>query len=197
MKNSYLSRKEEIILTTIDLMDELGIANVSIKEIAKREKVTDAALYRHFRSKEEIFLGVLEYYMKYDEYIFHTLREQEKPVREKVSGYFRLYAEYFENYPAITSILGMYQILLYQPEFEKIIRRIIEKRTGFLTELFAAGIQKGEFNDNAVLDNMVFVFMGTFEKIIYMWRLNRYQFSIKERTEEVIEELLGLYDKKI
>lgn len=197
MKNSYLSRKEEIILTTIDLMDELGIANVSIKEIAKREKVTDAALYRHFRSKEEIFLGVLEYYMKYDEYIFHTLREQVKPVREKVSGYFRLYAEYFENYPAITSILGMYQILLYQPEFEKIIRRIIEKRTGFLTELFAAGIQKGEFNDNAVLDNMVFVFMGTFEKIIYMWRLNRYQFSIKERTEEVIEELLGLYDKKI
>lgn len=197
MKNSYLSRKEEIILTTIDLMDELGIANVSIKEIAKREKVTDAALYRHFRSKEEIFLGVLEYYMKYDEYIFHTLREQEKPVREKVSGYFRLYAEYFENYPAITSILGMYQILLYQPEFEKIIRRIIEKRTGFLTELFAAGIQKGEFNDNAVLDNMVFIFMGTFEKIIYMWRLNRYQFSIKERTEEVIEELLGLYDKKI
>lgn len=197
MKNSYLSRKEEIILTTIDLMDELGIANVSIKEIAKREKVTDAALYRHFRSKEEIFLGVLEYYMKYDEYIFHTLREQEKPVREKVSGYFRLYAEYFENYPAITSILGMYQILLYQPEFEKIIRRIIEKRTGFLTELFAAGVQKGEFNDNAVLDNMVFVFMGTFEKIIYMWRLNRYQFSIKERTEEVIEELLGLYDKKI
>lgn len=197
MKNSYLSRKEEIILTTIDLMDELGIANVSIKEIAKREKVTDAALYRHFHSKEEIFLGVLEYYMKYDEYIFHTLREQEKPVREKVSGYFRLYAEYFENYPAITSILGMYQILLYQPEFEKIIRRIIEKRTGFLTELFAAGIQKGEFDDNAVLDNMVFVFMGTFEKIIYMWRLNRYQFSIKERTEEVIEELLGLYDKKI
>lgn len=197
MKNSYLSRKEEIILTTIDLMDELGIANVSIKEIAKREKVTDAALYRHFHSKEEIFLGVLEYYMKYDEYIFHTLREQEKPVREKISGYFRLYAEYFENYPAITSILGMYQILLYQPEFEKIIRRIIEKRTGFLTELFAAGIQKGEFDDNAVLDNMVFVFMGTFEKIIYMWRLNRYQFSIKERTEEVIEELLGLYDKKI
>lgn len=197
MKNSYLSRKEEIILTTIDLIDELGIANVSIKEIAKREKVTDAALYRHFHSKEEIFLGVLEYYMKYDEYIFHTLKEQEKPVREKVAGYFRLYAEYFENYPAITSILGMYQILLYQPEFEKIIRRIIEKKTSFLTELFAAGIQKGEFNDNAVLNNMVFVFMGTFEKIIYMWRLNRYQFSIKERTEEIIEELLGLYDKKI
>lgn len=196
MKKSFLTRREEIILTTIDLVDELGIVNVSMKEIAKREKVTDAALYKHFHSKEEIFIGVLEYYVKYDDYIFHTVRAGEGRTLEKIFAYFRMYAEYYDGYPAITSILGIYEVLLYHNEFSHIIRETIGRKNKFLTGLLEEGVRAGEIIPDAAPENMAYALAGAFEKVIYVWRMERYQFSLKEKAEEVIGALLERYDKK-
>lgn len=196
MKNSFLTRREEIVLTTIDLMDELGIANVSMKEIARRENVTDAALYKHFRSKEEIFLNVIEYYVRYDSYIFHTVEAKKGSFKEKVFAYFQLYAEYYDNYHAITSILGMYEVLLYNGEFARIVKETISKRNRFLMGLLEEGLEQGEFKLTVKPENMAYILSGAFEKIIYMWRLERYQFSLKEKAEGAVRELLELYDKK-
>lgn len=196
MKKNFLSRREEIILTTIDLMDELGVNNVSIREIANREKVTDAALYKHFKSKEEIFLGVLEYYMRYDAYIFHTVKEMEGTARQRIFNYFRLYAEYYENYPAITCVTGLHELLLYNKELAGKVTGSIDGKNRFLADLITDGVGKGEFINTASVENMVFIFTGAYEKVITMWRLKRYQYSLKGKVEEVIEELLKLYDKK-
>ena len=197
MKNSFLTRREEIVLTTIDLMDELGIANVSMKEIAKRENVTDAALYKHFRSKEEIFLKVFEYYVRYDSYIFHTVEAKKGSFKEKIFTYFQLYAVYYDNYHAITSILGMYEVLLYNGEFARIVKETVGRRNRFLMELLEKGLEEGEFERNVTPENMAYILSGAFEKIIYMWRLERYQFSLKEKAEGAVGELLELYDKKV
>lgn len=73
MRKNLITRREQIIISTVDLINEMGIKELSIKEIAKRENVTEASLYKHFESKEEILLGVLDYYEKYDRYIHNTL----------------------------------------------------------------------------------------------------------------------------
>ena len=46
------SRKEQIALTAIDIISEGGTQNLSMLKIAKRIGVTDAALYKHFKSKK-------------------------------------------------------------------------------------------------------------------------------------------------
>lgn len=68
MKNEFLTRKEKIIISIVDLINEIGIKELSIKEIAKRENITEAAIYKHFQSKEQMLLEVLKYYSKYDNY---------------------------------------------------------------------------------------------------------------------------------
>jgi len=51
--------RERILDATVGIMREQGLARATTKEIARAAGLSEAALYRHFRSKEEIFLRVM------------------------------------------------------------------------------------------------------------------------------------------
>lgn len=51
------NRKEEIILTTLELAAEKGLAGVSMSMIADKIGIKKPSLYKHFSSKDEIVGG--------------------------------------------------------------------------------------------------------------------------------------------
>lgn len=55
--------RERIQQVALDLFGEQGYEKTSLREIAERLDVTKAALYYHFKSKEEILESVLEDYL--------------------------------------------------------------------------------------------------------------------------------------
>lgn len=57
------STRERIQQVALDLFGEQGYEKTSLREIAERLEVTKAALYYHFKSKEEILESVLEDYL--------------------------------------------------------------------------------------------------------------------------------------
>jgi AcrR family transcriptional regulator len=54
------STRDRILDAAADVMDRLGLARTTTKEIARAAGCSEALLYKHFRDKEEIFLGVLK-----------------------------------------------------------------------------------------------------------------------------------------
>ncbi|WHH61376.1 hypothetical protein [Petroclostridium sp. X23] len=45
--SSYIKRRESIILSAIEIIDDLGFQGMSIKEICRREDVTEETLFQH------------------------------------------------------------------------------------------------------------------------------------------------------
>lgn len=56
-----MNRKEEIILTTLELAATNGLSNVSMAQIAEKMGIRKPSLYNHFNSKEEIIAAMYEY----------------------------------------------------------------------------------------------------------------------------------------
>jgi len=54
------STRDRILDAAADVMTRLGLARATTKEIARAAACSEALLYKHFRDKEEIFLGVLK-----------------------------------------------------------------------------------------------------------------------------------------
>jgi AcrR family transcriptional regulator len=54
------STRDRILDAAADVMTRLGLARTTTKEIARACGCSEALLYKHFRDKEEIFLGVLK-----------------------------------------------------------------------------------------------------------------------------------------
>lgn len=56
-----MSRKEEIILVTLELAAENGLSSVSMAQIAEKIGIQKPSLYNHFKSKEEIITAMYQY----------------------------------------------------------------------------------------------------------------------------------------
>ena len=65
MKNNKFSERQiEIIEAATKRIDEHGIQDLTIKTLAADLNLSEAALYRHFKSKNEILLGLLTYFIE-------------------------------------------------------------------------------------------------------------------------------------
>ena len=54
-------RRAEIIQSSIELASEVGIAKMSTQAIADRVGIAQATVFRHFKTRNDIFRAVLEF----------------------------------------------------------------------------------------------------------------------------------------
>ncbi len=64
-------RKKEIIKASEELFYKYGYQKASLRDIARKVGITQAAIYYHFKTKEEILLSIIE---KYSNKLLFTLK---------------------------------------------------------------------------------------------------------------------------
>jgi TetR/AcrR family fatty acid metabolism transcriptional regulator len=64
MENKDFTHRQIEIMDAATLrIDQYGIQELTIKNLAADLNLSEAALYRHFKSKNEILLGLLSYFI--------------------------------------------------------------------------------------------------------------------------------------
>lgn len=182
MENNILHRKQSIIFTAIDVMNDFGIQGVSTKKIAKRQGIAESTIFKHFKTKKDVILAVLDYYSQFDADIIISAQEQSNNPLEAIELFIKAYAEYYENYPAITAITVSYEAFQYQSELADKVNQMIHNRESFI-EMQMEKAQTSKYIthevDSSDLTNMI---LGTFLRLCLKWRINSYNFSLKEKT---------------
>jgi AcrR family transcriptional regulator len=95
------NKKDELIAATVRLVANGGSGAATIRAIAHEAGVTDAAVYRHYRSKDEFYQRAYASTATAEDMI----REKEQlvanpaPIRQKLHEWIRLSYAYFDNYP--------------------------------------------------------------------------------------------------
>jgi AcrR family transcriptional regulator len=187
MGYSLLHRKERLILTTIELIDEIGIQKLTTREIAKREGVSEATIFRHYASKNELLISVLDYFTQYDADLLQTAKMRELKPLDALKFIINSYAEYYENYPAITSILQIFDVLRYEADLSEKILVIQQERTAILTQLIEAAVKDGKLKNTTKPQVLAVMLSGFFRELCFNWRLNQCTYSLRDKTQEVFE----------
>lgn len=132
---SILHRKDKLIITTLEIIDEIGIMNLSTREIASREGVSEATLFRHYRNKNDLLMAVLDYFTQFDNDLYQTTMLKKLNPLDAIRFFLSSLAEFYENYPAITVITQLMDTLRYEPELEEKVRSIVFQRSQLLEKL--------------------------------------------------------------
>lgn len=190
---TLVHRKDSIVITTIDVMNEFGVQALSTKEIARREGITESAIFKHFPKKMDLIVAVLDSYSKYDQDIYTTLKKKKLKPKKAILNYFELYASYYENYPAITSIAPAFDSLRYHPELEDKVSEIIENRTRCIKYFIKKGQCIGEIRKDLDEDTLADIIIGTFNNICLKWRMEGFKFSLEEHSLNAIQTILEAF----
>jgi len=102
------NKKANLVNAAIILFSQKGIAATSIREISSHAGVTEGAIYRHFKSKEELswyaYKQIVEEMTREKEHLLHVAESFDMKVHEWV----RLSYAYYDRAPeAFTYVLLM------------------------------------------------------------------------------------------
>lgn len=187
--NGILHRRDRLIITTVELINELGLQGLSTRVIANREGVSEATLFRHYKNKNELLMAVLDYFVKYDEDIFETTKLKNFKPLEAIRFLIGSTVEYYENYPAITAITQLMDILQYEPELSDKIRSIIFTKSQSIKQLIDEAKLCGEMRSDIDSEELSDIIIGTLKEICLKWRISK-DFSLKERVLSSVNMLL-------
>lgn len=185
-----LHTKESLILSTIVVISEHGLQGLTTREVAKRQGISESTIFKHYRNKNELILAVLEYFAQYDQAIIESLGLKELKPIAAITYFVEAYVTYYENYPEITAITLSYEGLVHEVELSDVVKRIFARRINTIQSLIEDAKLQNEISKDVDTESLTDLIIGLERAVILRWRLNSYNFSLKDHTLTALEMLL-------
>jgi AcrR family transcriptional regulator len=174
-------------------MDELGLQKLSTREIARRENVTEATLFKHFKSKNELLKAVLDQFSKFDNDLYKSTKLKALNPIDAIIYLISSFVEYYDNYPAMTSILQLFDVLRFEHGLTEKINEIFHSRASFIKQLVEEAQHDGDIRDDINSESLSDMLLGFCRETSLRQRLEGHKFSLKERVIPTVKITLDSY----
>ncbi len=186
------SRQQEIIDKSIEIIAEKGIQGLTIKNLANAINITEPAIYRHFSSKTEILLTMLN---NLDEITFEftekNLNKNLPPIKtlEKILiAYFQTFAEH----PYWVSVIFSDEIFKNEEILSQKIHDILSAKEKTYVRIISKAQKEGEIRSDINKQHLVMMIMGSVRLLIKRWELSGFEFDLLKEGKKLIRSLLKL-----
>lgn len=183
-------RQLEIIEASGKLLTEKGVSGLTIKNIAKEMEFSESAVYRHFKSKEDIIIAMLNYLAENMHIRLSKICGGNIPAEQKLIEVFQSQLDFFEANPNF--VVAVFSDGLFE-ESEKIngaIQKIMAVNMKNVIPVIAEGQKTGEFIDTMKPEELMHIVMGSFRLQMYKWRMSNMSFDIQTEGKNVISNLI-------
>jgi AcrR family transcriptional regulator len=185
-----ITRKDSITQSAMEIINEIGIEGFSIRELAKRQGITEAAIYRHYESKQEILLSIIAIFRSFvtDE-IQRIERENLTPV-EGIQHFIKSHTTLFEKNHSIASIVLSEEIFRNDSIVTTQMREIFYLRTDYITRLIEKAQKRGKLSRFFSAQELTDVILGLLRRLTTRWRMSGYDFPLEESVLKILEKVL-------
>ncbi|MBK7382353.1 MAG: TetR/AcrR family transcriptional regulator [Flavobacteriales bacterium] len=192
MKADITARQIEIIAAAGQLISEDGYAKLTTKRLAERMQFSEAALYRHFTSKEEILVKMLELLTASVQERMEAVAEREELPDQRLRAMFDSHFTYFKAHPEYLMAIFATNFMEPSPAIDKAIRSLMEVMRGHLKAVVSTGQKAGAFTRAIPTDMLVQIVMGTFRLHMLQWRMTGKNSDVKRVGNKLIDTVLTL-----
>lgn len=188
------SRQFEIIESAGKILTSSGVGGLTIKNLAKEMKFSESAIYRHFKSKEEIIIAMLNYLAESTYTRLGNLENTTNP-EEKFKAVFHEQLNFFSKNPHFVVAVFSDGLLEESKLINEVLLKLMNLKMKHLVSIIKEGQQKGVFTNLISTEELTGIVMGTFKLQMFKWRLENFQSDIKSDGEKMIHALLVLIKK--
>jgi len=164
-------RQIEILEAAIQLTSEAGIQKLTIRNVASAVGVSEPALYRHFTSKHELLVAILEYLQNR---IAHNFIGFIHP-KGSSSEQFRLFLENLftelEQNKAFALLLFAEETFNADPELRPELNALMDKNLSILTNYFSLIMDEGLCRNDIGADQLALMTFGSIRLTVSRWHL--------------------------
>lgn len=183
-------RQLEIIEAAGKILTASGVSGLTIKNLAKEMKFSESAIYRHFKSKEDIIVAMLEYLAQMmEDRLTRVVQTNDSP-KDKFRALFQSQFKFFSERPYFVVAVFSDGLMKGEGRINDAIFKIMAIKMRCLMPLIMEGQQKGVYTNAITGEELLHIVMGAFRLQMFKWRTAKFQFDIIRSGGNLIHSLL-------
>ena len=193
--NEISNRQLEIIEVSGKILIEKGIKGLTTKTVASEMNFSESAIYRHFKSKEEILIALLSLLKQnMNKRLTAEIKPQNTAV-ENFKAVFTSQFNYFKKNPHFVVAVLSDGLLDESEEIKTIILQLMQNKMQLLAQILEQGKQTNEFTTEISTEDLLPIILGSFRFQMLKWKLSNFQYDITTEGNKTIDNLLALIQK--
>jgi len=194
---NFSERQIQIIETATKRIDKHGIQELTIKNLANDLELSEAALYRHFKSKNEILLGMLSYFIiEMKEKINKIIANETKKPCVILRDLFNNQLNTFTQNPAIVSVVFSEGIFQFNNELSNKLSEMMDLMQEKISEIVKRGQEEECFNKLLSPGVATTMIMGSMRMVVLKWKLSGNKSNLVKDGQTMLNGILKMIEKK-
>ena len=192
MKTEFTARQKEIINASLEIIAESGIQSLTIKNISKKIGLVESAIYRHYESKTQILIAVLDSISEQPK--SNEIKETDSVfgiLEKKLGHHFRT----FNEKPVLVSVVFAEDLFQNEPTLVEKTRLKVEKSISVLSALIQKGQQSGEIRSDINPETVSVMINGSVRMLVKQWKMAEYSFDLIQRGKDLISSFKVILKK--
>lgn len=184
---STLVRRQEIIDCARKIMATRGAHGLTTREIAHGVGLTEGALYRHFRSKRGVLLGLID---EIEETLFECIeraKEEGDPPLEQLANILREHLSYTERRRGVSFIVISEVLSNGDRQLRHRMRSVVERYLKTVEGILQEGIQSGQISPTIDPKAAAIALFGLVQGTVTLWHFTAREVPLAQRHEALWE----------
>ena len=153
-------RQDQIKKAVLSLIAEKGLNAVSTRNLADKVGVSEGTIFRHFKTKKDIFLGIMR---DVNEELMLPLKEiamAHLPPEERLELFLCKHVKYLIANHGITILLFSQATHMNDDELKNHLREILIRQKQYISKIIQDGIVEGIWDPELTVENAAMLYMG-------------------------------------
>ncbi len=186
--NSYTDRQQQIIQTSLSIAAEKGMHNLTIRNIAKSLHVTEPAVYRHFASKHEILVSMLDVLQSNIAPHFALLTKIDGTSDQMFTPFLKALFSTIEKNPSYALFIFSEEVFHSDEALRPLLHTLLERMLENLKTTCISLKEKGVCGTSLAAEDMALLIIATIRITVTRWHVG----SSSTPLSTEVEHLNGL-----
>lgn len=185
------TRQFEIINAAGKILTHSGVGGLTIKNLAKEMQFSESAIYRHFSSKEDIIIEMLNFLADDMDNRLASLPNQDNP-EQKLKFLFKEQFKFFSANPHFVVAVFSDGLMESSKKINNVILKIMTVKMKYLLPIIKDGQQKNIFTKTIAAEELMHIIAGSFRLQMFKWRLHNFEFDLNKVGNKMINSVLTI-----
>jgi len=190
--NGLSERQQQIVDESIKIIAEHSIQQLTIKNLSKRIGISEPAIYRHFESKIDILLAILESFKQTKNSIINRIAVDNMPALEKFEAIFTEHLKIFVANPALAAVVFSEEIFQNDKRLSETVFSIMRMNQQTHMDIIEIAQKNKEIKDGISGRNLSVMIMGSLRLMVTRWRLSGFAFDLEKEGLELWNTIKNL-----
>lgn len=195
MQDKRTPRQQEIVKCARHIIASKGVENLTIAELAKELKLTQGAIYRHFRSKKEIIDLLIDDIERTLFEAVDSAASMPGDSLDRLESILSAHLSYASQRRGISFIIINETLSLKDKSLQRKMLGVIHRYLDKIEKILFEGQRSDLFRKDINIALSSMIFFGMVQSMVTIWALSGFKYAVNNKNR--LKKLFDIYKKGV